>query len=99
MASADIGRVKQIEKMSKRLHLDDAYIIKERISGSETVVKALKAEVKDKNVIIYDDMIRSGSSVINAAKAYKEAGAKNIYVVCVHCVFPAMLLLNSKKTT
>ncbi|MBR6663615.1 MAG: ribose-phosphate pyrophosphokinase, partial [Alphaproteobacteria bacterium] len=39
------------------------------------------------NVIIYDDMIRSGSSVINAAKAYKEAGAKNIYVVCVHCVF------------
>ena len=87
LASADIGRVKQIEKMSKQLHIDNAYIIKERISGSETVVKALKAEVKDKNVIIYDDMIRSGSSVINAAKAYKEAGAKNIYVVCVHCVF------------
>ena len=97
LASADIGRAKQIEKMSQSMCLDDAYIIKERISGSETVVKALKAEVKDKNVIIYDDMIRSGGSVINAAKAYKKAGAKNIYVVCVHGVFAGDALEKIKK--
>lgn len=98
LASADIGRAKQIEKMSMSLHLDDAYIIKERISGSETVVKALKAEVKDKNVIIYDDMIRSGGSVINAAKAYKKAGAKNIYVVCVHGVFSGNAIEKLKES-
>jgi ribose-phosphate pyrophosphokinase len=98
LASADIGRAKQIEKMSTSLCLDDAYIIKERISGSETIVKALKAEVKDKNVIIYDDMIRSGGSIINAAKAYKKAGAKNIYVVCVHGVFSGNAIEKLKKS-
>lgn len=87
LASADIGCAKKIEKMAEHLGLDDAYIMKQRISGSETEVKALKADVKNKNVIIFDDMIRSGGSIISAATAYKCAGAKNIFVVCVHGVF------------
>lgn len=32
-------------------------------------------------------MIRSGSSIINVAKACKAIGAKDVYVVCVHGVF------------
>ena len=32
-------------------------------------------------------MIRSGSSLISAAKAYKSIGAKDIFVVCVHGIF------------
>lgn len=87
LASADMGRAKWIEKMSNRLGIDGAYIMKKRISGTETVVEALNAEVKNKNVIIFDDMIRSGGSIINAAVAYKSIGAKDIYVVCVHGVF------------
>lgn len=87
LASADMGRAKWIEKMSNRLGIGGAYIMKKRISGTETVVEALNADVKSKNVIIFDDMIRSGSSIINAAQAYKSIGAKDIYVACVHGVF------------
>ncbi|MCM1324607.1 MAG: ribose-phosphate diphosphokinase [Acetobacter sp.] len=87
LASADMGRAKWIEKMSNRLGIGGAYIMKKRISGSETVVEALNADVQGKNVIIFDDMIRSGSSIINAAQAYKSIGAKDIYVACVHGVF------------
>lgn len=87
LASADMGRAKWIEKMSNRLSLSGAYIMKKRISGSETIVEALNADVRGKNVIIFDDMIRSGNSIINAANAYKSIGAKNIYVACVHGVF------------
>lgn len=87
LASADMGRAKWIENMSNRLGLDGAYIMKKRISGSQTVVEALNADVKGRDVIIFDDMIRSGGSIIHAAEAYKSIGAKDIYVACVHGVF------------
>ncbi|MBP5343791.1 MAG: ribose-phosphate pyrophosphokinase [Alphaproteobacteria bacterium] len=87
LASADMGRAKWIEKMGNQLGIDTAYIMKKRISGSETEVEALNAEVQGKDVIIFDDMIRSGSSIIKAAEAYKKAGANDIYVVVVHGVF------------
>jgi len=87
LGSADMGRAKWIEKMANELGISSAFIMKKRISGSKTEIVALNAEVKDKNVVIFDDMIRSGSSIIKAAEAYKSVGAKNIYVVCVHGVF------------
>ena len=89
LASTDMGRAKWIEKMGNELHLETAYIMKRRISGTETEIVALNAEVKNKNVVIFDDMIRSGSSLIHAAEAYKNAGANNIYVVTIHGVFVA----------
>ncbi len=87
LASTDMGRAKWIEKMSNLLGLESAYIMKKRLSGSETEVIALNAEVKGKDVAIFDDMIRSGGSIINAAKAYKQAGAANIYILTIHGVF------------
>lgn len=87
LASTDMGRAKWIEKMGNELHMDTAYIMKKRISGSQTEIVALNAEVKGRDVIIFDDMIRSGSSIIKAAEAYKNSGANNIHVICVHGVF------------
>lgn len=87
LASTDMGRAKWIEKMGNELHLETAYIMKKRISGTKTEVVALNAEVKDKDIVIFDDMIRSGASLIHAAEAYKNAGANNIYVITVHGIF------------
>lgn len=87
LASTDMGRAKWIEKMGNELHLETAYIMKKRLSGSRTEVVALNAEVKNKDIVIFDDMIRSGTSLIHAAEAYKNAGAKDIYVVTVHGIF------------
>ena len=87
LASTDMGRAKWIEQICNRLGLEGGYIMKKRFSGTETVVKAVNADVKGKNVVIFDDMIRSGSSIIHAAEAYKANGAKDIFVVCVHGVF------------
>lgn len=87
LASTDMGRAKWIEKMGNELQLETAYIMKKRLSGSKTEVVALNAEVKDKDIVIFDDMIRSGTSLIHAAEAYKNAGANNIYVITVHGIF------------
>ena len=87
LASTDMGRAKWIEKMGNELHMDTAYIMKKRISGSQIDIIALNAEVKGRDVIIFDDMIRSGSSIIKASEAYKNSGAKDIHVICVHGIF------------
>lgn len=97
LASTDMGRAKWIEKMGNELGLETSYIMKKRISGVQTEIIALNAEVKGKDVIIFDDMIRSGSSIIKAAEAYKNSGAKNIHVVCVHGIFVNQALEKLKK--
>lgn len=97
LASTDMGRAKWIEKMSQRLNLESAYLMKERLSGSQTRVIALSANVKERNVAIYDDMIRSGSSIINAAQAYKNAGANKIYVLTTHGIFVSGALEKMKN--
>ena len=98
LASTDMGRAKWVESISLRLGIGSAYILKKRLSGSETSVEALNADVKGKDVIIFDDMIRSGSSIIHAAEAYKSIGAKDIYVICVHGIFVKGAVEKLKKS-
>jgi len=89
LASADLGRSKQIRKMANKLGVSAAFIDKERKSGSETEVKlVIGADVKGKNVVMYDDMIRTGGTLIEAAKAYKEFGANKVYAKASHGVLP-----------
>ena len=89
LGSTDAGRAKWVESLAKDMGVECAIIIKRRTSGSETDVIGINADVKGKHVIIYDDMIRTGGSIINAAKAYREAGAKKVSVVSTHGVFKA----------
>src|SRR5207302_8228592 len=49
---------------------------------------AVSAQVQGKTVVIYDDMIRTGGSLVNAAKAYRAAGARALAAVTTHGVFP-----------
>ena len=88
LASTDAGRAKQVEALANRLGVDAALIIKRRISGSKTEVVGVNAHVEDRVVVIYDDMVRTGGSLIKAAEAYLEAGAREVYAACSHGVFP-----------
>lgn len=88
-ASADMGRAKQINKIANDLGVDAAFISKDRKSGSETEVKlVVGADVKGKKVIIYDDMIRTGGSLIKAGQSYRDAGASEVFAIATHGVFP-----------
>lgn len=87
MASTDAGRAKWVESLANDIGVNAAFIFKRRITGSETQVAGINADVKGRNVIIYDDMIRTGGSLIGAAKAYKEAGARDISVITTHGLF------------
>ena len=88
LASTDAGRAKWVESLANDMNVSAAFIFKKRLSGTLTKVQAVSANVQDQDVIIYDDMIRTGGSLIGAAQAYKDAGARNIWAICTHGVFP-----------
>jgi ribose-phosphate pyrophosphokinase len=83
-----MGRAKVVEALANRLHAPVALIHKKRLSGSQTRVSAVVGDVAGKNVVIYDDMIRTGSSLIQAAGAYHNAGAASVLAVTTHLVLP-----------
>jgi ribose-phosphate pyrophosphokinase len=88
LASTDAGRAKWVESLANDMHVDAALILKRRISGDETRVNAVNANVAGRRVVIYDDMIRTGGSLIGAAEAYRAAGASGLVAVCTHGIFP-----------
>lgn len=98
LASTDAGRAKWVESLANEMHVDCAILTKRRSSGTSTAIVGINADVKDKNVVIYDDMIRTGGSLIGAGKAYKEAGAKNVFAVATHGVLPTESIYNLKKS-
>lgn len=87
LASTDAGRAKWVESLANDMGVVAGFVFKRRTNAIETVVTSVSADVKGKHVIIYDDMIRTGGSLINAAKAYKSFGANRISVITTHGIF------------
>ncbi len=88
LGSTDSGRAKWVESLANDLQVDAAFILKRRVSATQTQVIALSAQVTNRRVVIYDDMIRTGGSLMSAARAYRDAGAADLVAVCSHGVFP-----------
>lgn len=87
LGATDAGRAKWVERLANDLLVDAAFVFKRRLSDTQTEVTALAADVEGRPVVIYDDMIRTGGSLISAAQSYKSAGASEVYAVCTHGVF------------
>ena len=88
LACTDAGRAKWVESLANDLGVDAAFVFKRRTSGDETQVTGVSARVAGKHVVIYDDMIRTGGSLMNAARAYRDAGAIAIDAIATHGVLP-----------
>ncbi len=88
LACTDAGRAKWVESLANDLGVPAAFVYKRRLSGSETEVTGVSAQVAGKRVVIYDDMIRTGGSLMSAARAYRDAGASAIDAIATHGLFP-----------
>jgi len=88
VASPNMGGVKRAKKFAEILKLDKIITIKKYRPSFDTVkITQVVGEVKNKNVIIVDDMVQSGNTIISSVKALKSLGAKNIYLAISHLVF------------
>jgi ribose-phosphate pyrophosphokinase len=88
LASTDAGRAKWVQALANDLGVQPSFVWKRRLTGSRTEVVATSAQVAGKNVVLYDDMIRTGGSLVNAARAYRDAGAARLSAVTTHGVLP-----------
>lgn len=87
LACTDAGRAKWVESLANDLGVAAAFVYKRRHDDS-TVVTGVSAQVAGKRVVIYDDMIRTGGSLLSAAHAYRDAGAVAIDAIATHGLFP-----------
>lgn len=84
VVSPDVGGIKTARAYAKCFRAGLAIVDKRRNSPESTEVMHILGEVKDKNVIMVDDIIATGSSLVEAARVLKKAGAKKIFAAITH---------------
>jgi len=89
IVSPDVGGIKMARAYAKKFHAGLAIVDKRRNTPDATEVMHILGEVEGKNVILVDDIIATGSSLVEAAKALKEAGARKIFAAISHGILSA----------
>jgi ribose-phosphate pyrophosphokinase len=92
VASPDLGGIKRAERFRQVLEqrlgqsIERAYVEKyrcdESLSGSMLV-----GNVKERTVILLDDLISTGATLLRAAETCHAAGARRIYAMATHSLF------------
>lgn len=86
VVSPDVGSIKMARAYAKRLSGTLAIIDKRRLSPDKAEVMHILGEVEGKDALIVDDLIATGSSLIEAAETLKKAKAKSIRAAITHGV-------------
>jgi len=86
VVSPDVGAIKLCRATSSALGADIAIVDKRRPRPNVSEVMNLIGDVEGKNVLIRDDMVDTGGSIVSAAAFLKERGAQEIYAACTHGV-------------
>lgn len=97
LACTDAGRAKWVESLANDLNVAAAFVYKRRHDES-TAVTGVSAQVAGKRVVIYDDMIRTGGSLLSATRAYRDAGALEIDAIATHGLFPGDSLARIERS-
>jgi len=94
----DVGGVERARALSRRINVGIAIIDKRRPAPGKSEVMNIVGNVKNKKCVIVDDIIDSGGTIVNAAKALKDKGAKEIYVYITHAVLSGSAVDKIKKS-
>ena len=82
----DIGGAERARALGRKINAGIAIVDKRRPAPGKSEVMNIVGNVNGKSCIIVDDIIDSGGTIVNAAKALKSKGAKDIYVYVTHAV-------------
>ena len=83
--ATDVGGAKRARDLARQLDTPLAVVDKERIGNQERISSmALIGEVRGRHVIIPDDEILTGGTIVAAARIARDNGAKSVTAACVH---------------
>ncbi len=86
VVSPDVGGIKTARAYSKRLRAALAIIDKRRINSHSAEVMHILGEVKGMDAVIVDDIVATGTSLVEAVAALKRGGAGEVYAAVTHPV-------------
>ncbi|QGU96573.1 ribose-phosphate diphosphokinase [Clostridium bovifaecis] len=86
VVSPDLGSVTRARDFADKLNCPIAIIDKRRPKANVSEVMNVIGEIKNKTVILIDDMIDTAGTITNGANALVERGAKEVYACCSHGV-------------
>jgi len=98
IVSPDTGGVERARAFASRLGANLAIIDKRREGPNEAQVMNIIGHVRDKKVIILDDMIDTAGTVVSAVSALKEAGAVEVSVCATHPVLSGPAIERLEKS-
>ena len=94
LVSPDVGGVLRARSFAKKLNADLAIIDKRRDAPGLSNAMNVIGSVENKKCIIVDDLVDSGGTICNAAKALLDKGATSVYGYCSHGVYSGKALDN-----
>jgi len=86
IASPDMGGSKRAYAYSKFLNSDVVICYKQRKKANVIGKMELIGNVKGKNVVLIDDIIDTGGTLVKAAQLMEEKGAKSVRALCTHAL-------------
>lgn len=87
VVSPDLGNAKSATHFARMLDLPVAAANKQRLSDDEVVIDAIVGDVDGKNVIVIDDEIANGGTIIEVLRKLRERQVRRMDVVCTHGLF------------
>src|SRR3989338_4005492 len=98
VVSPDVGGIKMARAYAKRLGVQLAIVDKRRISPEAAEAMNILGEVRGKTALIVDDLIATGSSIVEAAQALRKAGARTIMAAITHPVLSGPALERIRRS-
>lgn len=85
-ASPDVGGVKRARSFAKHFNKNLVICDKEREVANQVKAISVIGDVKDKDVILVDDLVDTAGTLCKAAQAIMDHGAKSVRALCTHPV-------------
>lgn len=99
VVSPDHGSVTRVRTVAEKLDIPMAIVDKRRPKANVSEVMNIIGDVKDKNILLIDDMIDTAGTLVAAADAIAAMGAKDIYASCTHPVFSGPAIERLEKSS
>ncbi len=88
VVTVDLGFAKKGRNIAANLNAPIAFIEKRRVANdAKAQALTIIGDVIDRDVILVDDEIDTGGSIVQAVNLVKQNGARDVYVICVHPIF------------
>lgn len=87
VVSPDAGRASTAEKLANQLDSPFAIMIKKRPAHNESVITHVIGDVQGQTPIIIEDLIDTGTTIVNVVEGLKERGAEDVFVCATHPLF------------